>query len=122
MDFWRDVKTKAATVAAAADLTVRKLEIQRKIGVQRAAQDRVFTSIGRAVAAQVKDGQPPPDGTQPLFAELDRIEDEIDALQDELANLEGAGAQKGMDLCPHCGAVVSADQRYCSGCGNRLGQ
>jgi len=123
MSFWRDVKQAASTgigkAAAAADVTVRKLDLQRKIAGCRLSEDRAFAAIGRAMAAQVKDGRLPPEGTQALFADLERIEREIEQLEEELANLHAVPTGPA-DLCPRCGAVVSSDQRFCAACGQNL--
>ncbi len=123
MSFWREVKQAATTgigkAAAAADITVRKLDLQRKIAGQRLAQDRTFAAIGRALAAQVKDGRLPPEGTQSLFEDLKRIEDEIAGLEEELSGLQGPITGQA-DLCPNCGAVISANQRFCASCGQNL--
>ncbi len=127
--FWDGVRKAAMTgatrVAVQADVTVRRLELQRAIARQRRQIEERCLSIGGTVVANARTGTPPPPDTRDDIAAVAAAEAEIARLEQELTSL-GQGAPLGPGLpptapaCPNCGAHAVRGDRFCGQCGGAL--
>jgi hypothetical protein len=90
-DLWQGMKraaiTGAARAAAEAEQTVRRIDLQRQIAGREAAAEAEYAAIGRTVAATVRAGGPTPDGTAARISALRDIEENLQRLRGELADL-----------------------------------
>ena len=119
MDFW-DSLTK--TLGSAADRTAReteKLTSLAKLKYKKASlcNQRELTEqrLGRVCYEASRAGTAlPSDQTEPLMAEIDRLDGEITVLEDAIARLQTHR------LCPGCGGRVTKEMTFCPACGTKL--
>ncbi len=127
--FWDGVRKAAMTgatrVAVQADVTVRRLELQRAIARQRRQIEERCLSIGGTVVAHARAGAAPPADTRDDIAAVAAAEAEIARLEQELTSLGqaaplGPGLPPTAPACPNCGAHAVQGDRFCGQCGGPL--
>jgi len=115
MDIWEKI-TK--TVSEAADYTAREAskltgiaKLKYKISAAKARLDNLYASLGRLKYDELKGNVPSGTTYDELVAKIDKVKEEIDRYENELAEL------KNERLCISCHATIGIDMAYCPRCG-----
>jgi hypothetical protein len=97
--FWEGLRRAAATGAAratqAAELAMRRIEIQRELAAQEARLTQAYAALGQALVQAVRSGATPPPGVTVDLASLDAAEAEVARLRAALAALAAPPSERG---------------------------
>lgn len=116
MDFFNDLGKKFTKAARSVQEFTREgvenTKLTADLRSARSELDRRYADLGRAYYESLADG------TGEVPEELiSRVRAELETIESLLSQKERARQQV---RCPGCGAMQSADARYCSSCGRRM--
>ena len=74
----------------------------------------IYAEIGKTIYSDYLDGKDAPEELKPSLQQIDKLMEEIDALNSKIAEL------KNSLKCPECGAFNATDAGFCSKCGTPL--
>lgn len=75
----------------------------------------ICAEIGKSIYSNYLDGKEVPEELKPSLEQLDKLMEEIEAINAKIAEL------KNSLKCPECGAFNPTDSEFCAKCGSPLG-
>lgn len=89
-------------------------QLNGKISDEKKLLNRLYLEMGQKLYDTYKDAELPPEGFDGEFRKIRERYAAIDLIQDKIRNV------KGVVLCPCCNMEVTAGERYCTNCGNKM--
>lgn len=117
-DFFKNIsKTFRDTMGTVGKKTDEFVEIQKIRNRQGQLESRIenhYQKIGSKIYSRFRNGEAFDEQLAELCREIMRMEKEIDACKEQVAE------KKGQVLCPSCGAGVPKEASFCMYCGAQL--
>ncbi len=95
-------------------LNIAKYKI--KLATKQADLDEAYEELGRVLFIQISDGTDMDEKIAALVAKADKLNTEIEKIQQEIAILQGK------PVCASCGKVNAKSATYCGNCGDDLNE
>lgn len=89
-------------------------QLNGKVSEEKKYLNKLYQELGKKLYDKYKDAETPLEGFEADFRKITERYSVMDLLQDEIRTV------KGVVLCPCCNMEVSATERFCSNCGNRM--
>lgn len=105
--FSKDTVTEVQKMAE-----VRQLNM--KVSEEKKHLKHLYREMGQKLFDKYKDAEQLPEGFEENFRKIEECFSAMDLFQDQIR------AVKGVVLCPCCNMEVSATERYCTNCGNKM--
>ena len=105
--FSKDTVTEVQKMAE-----VRQLNM--KVSEEKKHLKHLYREMGQKLFDKYKDAEQLPEGFEDNFRKIEECFSAMDLFQDQIR------AVKGVVLCPCCNMEVSATERYCTNCGNKM--
>lgn len=89
-------------------------QLNGKVSEEKKYLNKLYQELGKKLYDKYRDAETPLEGFEADFRKITERYSVMDLLQDEIRTV------KGVVLCPCCNMEVSAEERFCSNCGNRM--